>query len=348
MKNSVFSGFGVAVAVLGMTSLMPIAFAGQEQAPVEQPQDQPASEAASAQPSVQTDATDEAGTDTQEATTTDLSKFSNAVETSEISVEYDLLIGFMNSYTAIDKNRVKFDYQTIRTSGARPLVHSLQAMRDVEVSRLSKTDQLAYWLNLRNQLVIFAVTLENATNLADERGTFDEPGEMWTEKRIIVDGVNLSIDDIERGIILANWPNFPNIFYGLYQGVEDGPPLFKPGFRGDTVHDVLAKLGKRYVNQKKVITAKGNTVNVPGVYGWYGDVLFEGDEAKLIKHFKRHAGEKLRGRLNDVETISLSEIGYAIDTATTVKRKRKRRPAPTGSPSIGTPGGGSTRGRSGS
>ncbi len=263
-------------------------------------------------------------------------QFSQHQPISQIEVKYSDMIGFMNSYSAIDKGRVKLSYATIRGSGSSSLLRNLQYLRDIPVSQLSSEDQLAYWLNIRNLMVIFAVTVDGATNLEEERGTYDNPGEMWTVKRIVIGGVNMSIDDIERKIILANW-NDPNILYGLYQGVRGGPSLYKPGFRGDTVRDVLPKLGRRYLNSKKVVSVKGAKIELPAVYGWYGDQLFEGDEAALIKHVRRLSKQKLLSKIQKVDTVSLADSDYRIDTTGTIRKTKRREVI-----SAPTPGRGST------
>ncbi|MEL7018939.1 MAG: hypothetical protein AAGL18_09465, partial [Pseudomonadota bacterium] len=80
----------------------------------------------------------------------DFSRFANAAEVSVIQPNYDDIIGFMNSHAAIDKSRVKLDYNAMRAGRAAGLARILQRMRDIPVSQLNRDDQLAYWLNLRN------------------------------------------------------------------------------------------------------------------------------------------------------------------------------------------------------
>lgn len=263
-----------------------------------------------------------------------------------VSFKTDGIVAFMNSYSEIDKQRTKLNYATIRGGGAKDLLRTIQYFRDFPMDQLSKEGQLAYWLNLRNLLVVFAITVNGGNGPVDERGTFDEPGSMWSTKRVVVDGVNLSIDDIERHIILPNWGYNPNILYGFYQGSEDGPPLFKPGFREDNVSDVLGKLGKRYFNGKKIVSVKKDNIETPVVYQWYSETLFEGDDAKLMKHFKRVSKDKLRSKLDKVNTISFVEATYVIDTAGTIRRKKKPQTISLPPPSSG--GGVGSAGRSGS
>lgn len=280
----------------------------------------------------------------------DLSRFAYHPESSSISVNYEDYIRFMNSYSLVHKNRVKLDYSLIKTAGARKLIQHIQYLKDLPVDQLSRNDQLAYWLNLRNLLVIFAIAVDGSTEISEERGTFDEPGEMWTKKMVMVNDVNLSINDIEKDIILANWKD-PNIVYGLYQGVDGAPPLYKPGFRGENVRDVLPKLGKRYLNEKGVVKIKANQAQIPQVYGWYREALFKDDDKKIVKHLRRLAKESQFKKLEPVNSIEMDKLSYNIDAIGKLKKKKKRNTqrrapqAPTPGPSSGSSGGG---GRSGS
>jgi len=171
---------------------------------------------------------------------------------------------------------------------------------------------------------VFAVAVENSNDIAEKRGTFENPGEIWTKNMIEIDGVDLSINDIEKNIILANWKD-PNVIYGLYQGVLGGPPLYKPGFRGNNVRDILPRLGRRYLNGKKTVLIKSDTANIPEVYGWYETGLFKGEQAKLIKHVRRLSKEKLLKKMESVKNVAYYDMSYGIDNIGKIKSKKAPR-----------------------
>jgi hypothetical protein len=55
------------------------------------------------------------------------------------------------------------------------------------------------------------------------------------KKLLTVDGVALSLNDIQFNILKHNYANNPLIIYGLYQGVIGGPNIRKSAYTGATV-----------------------------------------------------------------------------------------------------------------
>ncbi|MEL7454163.1 MAG: hypothetical protein AAGJ50_12415, partial [Pseudomonadota bacterium] len=128
------------------------------------------------------------------ATTAPLEQFAVHAETSTYNVRYDPIADFMGAFTDVERGRVKISYAAVEQQGQRFLTQYTRYLRNVPVSSLSRDDQLAYWLNTRNMLVVKAMAESNSRRrLERARGTADAPGEMWTEKLITIQGVELSI-----------------------------------------------------------------------------------------------------------------------------------------------------------
>ncbi|MEL6324533.1 MAG: hypothetical protein AAFQ84_09930, partial [Pseudomonadota bacterium] len=141
------------------------------------------------------------------------------------------------------------------------------------------------WLNTRNILIVQAMAESNSRRrMQRARGTAEAPGSMWTEKRISFGDTELSIEDIEKDIILANWSDTPNVIFGLYQGTQGGAGLPAEGFRGETVHAELAATGKTFINARSGVRARRNSVEIPELFYWYNDAFFGGDEAAMTAH----------------------------------------------------------------
>jgi len=201
----------------------------------------------------------------------------------------------------------------MRPEGVEFLKAYSEALAGLSPSSLSRHEQLAYWLNLRNIMVIQAIAAEPpGRSLKGERGTVAEPGEMWTRKRLTIENVSLSIDDIEKNIILRNFDN-PNIIYGLYQGAKGGPALWRKGFSGATIEADLKSLGENYVNERSVIRIRSNKARVPLVYHWYKDTLFNGEDAKVIEHLSGLAKPELRDELEEIADLGERKFSYALD-----------------------------------
>lgn len=239
-------------------------------------------------------------------------KFSNSVATSQVQVEYSPIDQFIGAFCDENSGRVQCAYDAMGQQGDRYLTRFETYLSRVPVSRLSKDDQLAYWLNTRNMLVVHAIAESRSRKLTKARGTFAAPGEMWTKKRITVEGVELSIQDIERDILLASFDD-PNLIYGMYQGTKGGPAMHNTGFTGSSVHADLEKLGQSFVNSRSGLRVSKSKANINAIYDWYGDALFDGDDAKFKAHLASLAKGKRASGLNNVSEFKSAKFSYSVD-----------------------------------
>lgn len=239
--------------------------------------------------------------------------FAVSDEANTQSVDYAEFDTFLDTFGIRSGDRLNLYYSAMRPQGVNYLNAYTAALARLEPSKLSRKEQLAYWLNLRNALVIRAIaTQPPGRSLKQERGDGDEPGEMWTRKRLAVEGVSLSINDIEQHILLKNFDN-PNVIYGVYQGVEGGPAMQSKSFTGRAIDERLEALGRDYVNDRKNVRVRSGSVRVSLIYHWYKDALFQGSDAEVISHIASLAKPNLRENLTGVSSIGEQRFSYSLD-----------------------------------
>lgn len=160
----------------------------------------------------------------------------------------------------------------------------LAYLESIPVADLNRDEQLAYWINTRNVLLVQALAEEGRVrSFKKKRGTPQAPGKFWTEPRITVDGTPLSLHDIEQDILLAGWED-PNIIFGLYQGMKGGPALARQPFTGASIHAELAEAGRLFAVDTRNFRVRGDTVRISTYFDWYLDEAFSGDEIALRTH----------------------------------------------------------------
>lgn len=186
----------------------------------------------------------------------------------------------------------------------------IQKMWEVEVSKLNRDAQLAYWLNLRNALVlhtIFFHTPIGGNNLKDLYYGTNTKASEWTTKKVWVEWQLLSIRDIEE-IISSGWPD-PRVLYGLFYGAKGGPFLMNQAFTRENVYALLEQNGRQFINASNTINvSRKKGLEVPLVYQWHSD-LFGGAEG-VLRHLREYAGKKLGKKL---ARASASQITYTFD-----------------------------------
>ncbi len=253
-------------------------------------------------------------------------QFRTVTSESSSTVNYDAIDNLYNQATVKSGDRYDFRYSVLNQAALGTLNSFAESLANIDPTSMNEEEQLAYWLNFRNLLVIRGIASDLPGRAFKRgRGDFDQPGELWTRKRLSVNGVSLSIDDIEKKIILANWSN-PNVIYGLYQGSEGGVAFYPPkNFNGAEVREDLAERGRHFVNSRRVIRARRGKVTVPAIYDWYKANLFGGDDVAVLDHIRNLAGDDLSTDLANVEKIEFKKMDYDLDEVV-IRQQRQQVP----------------------
>ncbi|MEL6862381.1 MAG: DUF547 domain-containing protein [Pseudomonadota bacterium] len=241
----------------------------------------------------------------------DAALFTQHDATSVVTVDNTAYSSMIEGLTAIERGRPLVAYEIARAE-ARPFFTQYASfLEGVPVSQLNRDEQLAFWLNTRNVLLIKAAVDENRIRRYKKlRGTPDAPGAFWTEPRITIDGTPLSLQDIEENILFAGWDD-PNIMFGLYQGSKGGPALPLEPFSGATVHQALAEAGERFTADSRNFRVRGDSVRISTYFDWYASFAYDGDETALRSHLASFADEDARTAI--AETATLSRKSFSTD-----------------------------------
>jgi hypothetical protein len=213
------------------------------------------------------------------------------------------------NFSRPEGDRRPLAYSLVRDNGLPFLTRYMNYLADQAVAKLDRDAQLAYWLNVRNLLVVQAIAeLESGADLAQHRGTAAVPGPAWTRPRFVIGEVALSIDDIERKILLPGWPD-PRIIPGLYQGSESGPAFPAEAFRAATAYQQLATAGVTFVNSAAGVRVSWGKARVSPLFGWYREALFNGQDDEVKAHLMTLMNEALankfaKARRYEVEAFS--------------------------------------------
>lgn len=220
---------------------------------------------------------------------------------------------FQTAFCIEDGGRVQIAYERIEEAGRAFLAGYIDYFADLDPTTFSKDSQLSYWLTLQNLLVIAAVTEQRRRgNLSQARGDGSAPGSAWTEIRVRVNDVALSLDDLERRVVLAHWSN-PDVIYGLYQGVKGGPALTRAPWRADAVDARLAEQGRAFVRSRAgARIGRRGRARLSAIYQWYTPAVFR-DEAAVRDHVAGHLDEADRTRFAAADDIEYLRMAYAAD-----------------------------------
>ena len=146
-------------------------------------------------------------------------------------------------------NRVK--YKKFKAEGWDELKTYIKSLENVDVSKLNKDEQFAFWVNLYNSVTIDVILQHYPTssirNISFSIIPFSGP---WSKKLTKVNGIALSLDDIEHKILRVIW-NDPRVHYAVNCASIGCPNLAKAAFTGATLNDMLDMGAKDYVNSPR-------------------------------------------------------------------------------------------------
>ena len=113
--------------------------------------------------------------------TGDFAQFSASAEVSNYAVDYRPIQQFTKAFALEQRGRMKVSYAAVEQQGEAFMKTYMKYLSEVPVSTMTRDDQLAYWLNTRNMLVIDAMTdSKSRRRMSAQRGTPDNPGDLWT------------------------------------------------------------------------------------------------------------------------------------------------------------------------
>ncbi|MHA1544510.1 MAG: DUF547 domain-containing protein [Alphaproteobacteria bacterium] len=177
----------------------------------------------------------------------------------------------------------------------------IQDLKQINPSKLSKPEQLAYWLNLRNALVLDLFF--EAYPVKPKRLQTIIQGEAWTTPMVLINGTPFSIKDIED-LVIRVWPD-PRVLYGFFYGTHDSPFIMNVAFTGDNVLGLLEKNARAYLNASGTFKFSRSGVVVPGVFEWH-KAVFKGDQNVLKAHLSSYLNGRQLGKFSKTASAGLS------------------------------------------
>jgi len=201
-------------------------------------------------------------------------------------------------------------YEILPQSYQDMLEGYIGALSKIDISDFNRNEQLAYWLNLRNAMVLKGIVEEYPLRSLKKEAR--DGGGFWAEETVMVRGRKLSISDIER-IVLEGWES-PLVVYGFFNGTLEGPEIQKTAFSGADVMAQLERIARQYVDLNRGISVRGSSVRLGGFFKKYAGKF--GNETSLLKHLQdmshgdRHADLMAASRItyNHRTTWALNDL----------------------------------------
>lgn len=212
----------------------------------------------------------------------------------------------------MEGNRVMFSFFTdeLRQMVSDYRAELEQLGNQIDITTLSRNEQLAFWLNLHNVAVMETIAHEwpirQPREIEIDGIPFDQA------KFITVRGVRMSPHDIRHQIVFRNWKN-PKVVYGFWRGEIGGPSLPSDAFTGVNVSQVLERNAREFVNSLRGTQNRGERLQISTIYDEARPYFFADWPGDIRSHLSGYANEEVAAIID--KTTSTESVIYEADIA---------------------------------
>ncbi len=175
----------------------------------------------------------------------------------------------------------------------------------VEITRLPRSAQLAYWFNLHNMLVISEILKRYPIRVPRRLKLGPQSLPFHDAPVVTIHGIALSLRDIRVGIVYRHWPD-PRVMYGFFHGDLASPSIRNHAYKADTVWADLDKNAGKFVNALRGVhrRIRDPIALVSPIYGEAKAALFPVWPDDLIEHLNAFAGPSVTSLLEEAPSVA--------------------------------------------
>jgi hypothetical protein len=217
------------------------------------------------------------------------------------SLNHDPFDRLLKRYVSPDGEHYnQVNYLAFRESGHRDLQVYIATLAGTDPSSLSRDEAHAYWINLYNaktlDIVLDHYPVASIRDI-DLGGGFFTRGP-WSEKVLTINGIDLSLNDIEHRIVRAIFKDVMS-HYGLNCASYSCPNLAVSAYAGSSIADDLTRNARDYINHRRAIYIRNRRIVASKIFSWYADDF--GGAENLKVHWQLYASPALAAELESAE-----------------------------------------------
>ncbi len=229
---------------------------------------------------------------------------------SVLEVNYQDWGSFLAKYVSTGPDNSKqLAYHAVSPADQKDLNLFLTTLATTPVSRLTRSQQKAFWINLYNALTVQVILehypVDSIRDIDISPGFFSDGP--WGKKLLRIEGREVSLDDIEHRILRPIFQD-NRIHYALNCASIGCPQLQPVPFTAENMEDMLNRAANEYINHPRAVNISKGRLVVSSIYKWFQQD-FGANQKEVIDHLQTYADEDLRQKLGSFSRIN----GYHYD-----------------------------------
>ena len=243
-----------------------------------------------------------------------------------LQIDHDDWDAFLVRYLRIGEDGVhRVAYGEVTPADRAPLDDYIARLAGLPISAYNRAEQLAYWINLYNALVVRLVVdhypIASIRDIGSRRlrpGAAGPGARSWSRSR----AAPISLSDIEHRILRPIWRD-PRVHYALACGAVSCPNLQPEPFYADQLERQLSEAAMAYVNDPRCIRIEGDQLGLSSLYRWYRED-FGGTDRDVINHLMAYAEPKPRDEAAAVRPDHRRRLRLAAERRRPLTRAARR------------------------
>jgi hypothetical protein len=240
-----------------------------------------------------------------------IERFERAAPAVTVSVDHGAWDRFLGRYVRRDAqglNRVA--YGAVTPADKAALQAYLDRLQATDVDRLTRDQQMAFWINLYNAATVDLILDNYPVKSIRELGVpVIGP---WKIKRLTVGGRRLSLDDVEHGILRPIWRDV-RIHYAVNCAAIGCPNLAMRAYTAENLEAMLEAGARAYVNSPRGFARVGGKLVASSIYAWYRSDW--GSDAEVLAHARRYATGETASLLRTARRIDGHRYDWSLNDA---------------------------------
>ncbi len=172
-----------------------------------------------------------------------------------------------------------FNYAGVTSADRELLGEYLDILQDTDISNLDRDEQMAYWINFYNALTVQVILNAYPVESIRDISLPGSRGGPWKASLVTVKGTELSLDEIEHGILRPIWGD-PRIHYAVNCASIGCPNLAPAAYTGENLESMLNVAARSYINHPRGVDRDGRRLVISSIYNWYKEDFGNKDELK--------------------------------------------------------------------
>ena len=244
----------------------------------------------------------------------DLSKFKPTGAKSRIVVDHSKWAAFLKAYVVPGTTGLNLvRYGAVTPEDKATLAAYVVELKKVDPTSLGRDEAFAYWANLYNAITVKLI-IENYP-VKSIRQIKSGPISIgpWGRKIATVDGIDLSLDDIEHKILRAYFAD-NRVHYALNCASIGCPDLGREPWTSEGLSGALDAAARRYVNSARGVRVENGKIVASSIFNWFAKD-FGASEKEVVAYLAGLADGDLKNALLAAKKIDKYQYDWAVNEA---------------------------------